>query len=382
MNSSDYAGVFLMGADGITAYSYMRGPYQSTTIVNQPLSPVIKLNTVTGEVDNTEFLDTTIWSYSSSTYVSTVFSGGVIVPDGRHLLAPMGGINNWVLYDYNTQTQTLITDTVSSSSRQYGSVVWSSVTGTAFAFPYNREQITEVDISAGTATKTGVGDTGTGYGWGAACEGPNGKIYLFPAVTNRISEFDPTTKTLRDLPSPLQNARMWHYQNPACPQAVYVDTHNVMYGAPFTMLDIPKLDFNILDANGSPTVSVVPHGYTDIPSAGYTQRGYCGGIVRTEEGTVICTPCGASKYGWISPMIYLDPTDDSVTSDSNPFPSNVVDYIPQYLTSHTNINGTVTSGLMRSFSNLGANGYYTPLIQTFSTPTTWDPTDPLFNHAY
>ena len=393
--NSTLTSAHLVGTDGLH-YFYPRG-FESTqgfSIGRTDPDPatLLILDPNTGLITN-RTLDISNWTYGDG-QIRTWFNSGTILPDGRHVLAPGNG-NQWLVYDYTTDTQTLIQDPTDEVSRVYGGAIYSPDTGKVYGMPHRDDYITEVDIAAGTVRKTSYGfvtDANT-YN-GPSKRGPNGRIYTFPGKINTMSEYDPVTDTYRTLTSPLPSSELWIAQAiiSSTLQVAYSSVSNSIYTAPGAYDSIIKLDFNNLDANGTPAISRVTQTLSTQHTGASTQVNVrWGGVTELANGVLMFIPSsgrtssGSGGSSFTVPIMYLDPSNgDAITSQDNPFyetlsETNTANQI--FRNAHLTADGKVVMGLKFDSSGNATDFYQWPIFNTFMTPASYDPLDTMWNHT-
>ncbi len=241
--------------------------------------------------------------------ITFAFGGGTILPDGRILWV---NYNSTKLCIFDPDAATTadrfhVFDASIGGSGNFGfnSVVVSSFNNKAYGVPYLSGAIMSVDYLNETST-TFYFTGGLQYFGGV--EGPDQKIYMTPGNQKKISILDPSAPSIREITVPYVNT-VGAY--PIAGGATYVDSNNSIYIAPRNSNEIVKLDFNVLDANGDPTISLIDLSPT-VPVSGkfYTKPQI------TADGFLVFAPEEASGS-----IIYLDLSDDSVTFYSNDFTS-------------------------------------------------------------
>ena len=241
--------------------------------------------------------------------ITFAFGGGTILPDDRILWVNYNSTKLCIFDPDATTTADRfhIFDASIGGSGNFGfnSVVVSSLNGKAYGVPYLSGAIMSIDYINEVAT-TFYFTGGLQYFGGV--EGPDKKIYMTPGNQKKLSIFDPSDSTVREVTVPYANT-VGAY--PIAGGATLVDRENAIYIAPRNSNEIVKLDFNVLDANGDPTISLIDLSPT-IPVTGKT---YAKPQV-TADGLLVFGPEDPS-----APIIYLDPSDDSVTFYSNDFTS-------------------------------------------------------------
>jgi surface protein len=241
--------------------------------------------------------------------ITFAFGGGTILPDGRILWV---NYNSTKLCIFDPDAATTadrfhVFDASIGGSGNFGfnSVVVSSLNNKAYGIPYLSGAIMSVDYINETST-TFFFTGGIQYFGGV--EGPDQKIYMTPGNQKKLSIFDPSDSTVREITVPYVNT-VGAY--PIAGGATYVDSNNSIYIAPRNSNEIVKLDFNVLDANGDPTISLIDLSPT-VPVSG---KFYAKPQI-TADGFLVFAPEEASGS-----IVYLDLSDDSVAFYSNDFTS-------------------------------------------------------------
>ena len=256
----------------------------------------------------TDFSDQVVYPYTGSGTSSNQMGASTIIPDGRIL---------WMNY-YATKA-TIFDPTATNNADRFinfnskgggglygfsGAIV-SSLNNKIYGLPYRYSSIVEVDPVNYTVTDV-PGTSHTQYFY-SGCEGPDQKIYLSPGTTEDYAVFDPSDNSfeVRSLPytTTFQATEI-------ATGARYVASNNSIYISPGQCLEIMKLDFNTLDANGHPTITAIDISSitSSAPSVGPQ---YMKAHIRG-DGKLIFVPQRGN-----TPFLLLDPTDDSVIGVQN-----------------------------------------------------------------
>ena len=233
------------------------------------------------------------------------FGGSTILPDNRILYAPYYG-GQFAIFDPEATTDATrwtLFERPSGTFKFAGALV-ASVNDTPYAFPYRAGGIWQIDYVNGTASE--VYDTGSNQ-YGPATEGPDQRIYLAPGTNATMGIYDPSDNSFQTMTVPRIGGSSSYPQNNG---GISVASNNSVYMAAAGQDAALKLNFNILDANGNPTVTAIDmssarNGTTDtVERQGKPQL--------LGDGTIFFPPIGSSVD-----IAILDPSDDSIVTYPN-----------------------------------------------------------------
>lgn len=258
-------------------------PYQSNFVVG---------------IDLDDFTD--IISYSVPGSDSYRYGGATILPDNKILYAPFYG-NQFAIFDPEgtTDAQRWTEFGNPSGTFKFATALIASYNDTAYAFPYRARGVYQIDHVNATASE--VVNTGSTQ-YGPAVEGPDQRIYMCPATTDVMGIFDPSDNSFQTMTVPRVNGNGSYPQNTG---GVYVASNNSVYLSAGQQDAILRMNFDVLDANGNPTVTTI-----DISSARNgtnTTLQFQGKPQLQGDGKIFFPPLGNEID-----IVVLDPSDDSI----------------------------------------------------------------------
>ena len=258
-------------------------PYQSNFVVG---------------IDLDDFTD--IISYSVPGSDSYRYGGATILPNNKILYAPFYG-DQFAIFDPEATTDAQRWTEFGSFGVgfKFISAVVASLNDTAYAFPYRAQGIYKIDhVNAGLSVAVVTGKNH----FGPAVEGPDQRIYMCAGTNDIMGIFDPSDDSFQTMTVPRINGNTNYPQNNG---GVYVASNNSVYLSAGHQDAILRMNFDVLDANGNPTVTTI-----DISSArsGTSATLQLQGKPQLQgDGKIFFPPLGNQVD-----IVILDPSDDSI----------------------------------------------------------------------